>query len=69
MRRRLVHPEYEDTREERSSPPPTLLDHVDADYPTSKSRQIAESFRDTLLRDSKLENLWWRQAYAEKKTE
>ena len=66
MRRLLVHPEFQDTREERSSPPPSLFDHVEVEYPTGKSREIAESFREVLLRDSKLEDLWWTQGYAEK---
>ena len=66
IRRLLVHPQFQETREERSSPPPNLFDHVDADFPTAKCRQIVESFRDTVLRDAKMENLWWKQSYAEK---
>jgi len=66
MRRRLVHPQFQDTREERSSPPPNLFDHVDVDFPAANSRQITESFRDTLLRDAQMEDLWWRQSYAQK---
>jgi hypothetical protein len=66
MRRLLVHPEFQDACEERSSPLPSLFDHVEVDYPTAKSREIAESFREGLLRDSKLEDPWWTQGYAEK---
>jgi hypothetical protein len=66
MRRLLVHPQYQETREERSSPPPNLFDHVDVDFPAAKSRQIAEGFRDALLSDAQMQNLWWRQSYAEK---
>jgi hypothetical protein len=66
MRRLLVHSQFQETREERSSPPPNLFDHVGVDFPTAKCRQIVESFRDTVLGDAKMENLWWRQSYAEK---
>lgn len=66
MRRLLVHPQFQETREERSSNPPNLFDHVDADFPAAKSRRIAENFRDAVLRDANMEDLWWRQGYAEK---
>ena len=66
MRRLLVHPQFQETLEERSTPPPNLFDHVDADFPASKSREIAESFRDTLLGDAQMENLWRKESYAEK---
>jgi hypothetical protein len=66
MRRLLVHPQFQETREERSSPPPNLFDHVDVDFPVSKSRQIVEDFRAAVLDAAKLEDLWWRQGYAEK---
>jgi hypothetical protein len=66
MRRLLVHPQFQETPEERSTPPPNLFDHVDADFPASKSREIAESFRDSLLGDAQMENFWWKQSYVEK---
>src|SRR5439155_19610976 len=66
MRRMLVHPQFQETRQERSSPPPNLFDHVDADFPAEKSRQICEDFRDVVLGDTEMEDLWWRQSYAEK---
>ena len=66
MRRLLVHPQFQETREESSSPPPNLFDHLDVDFPTAKCRQIVESFRDTVLRDAKMENLWRKLTYAEK---
>jgi hypothetical protein len=59
MRHLLVHPQCQETREERSSPPPNLFDDVDADFLAAKSRRIAEDFRDAVLRDANMENLWW----------
>jgi hypothetical protein len=65
-RRLLVHPRFQETREQRASPPPDIFDHVDHDFPVCTCRSIAEKFRDQLLADAELDNLWWRQGYVEK---
>jgi hypothetical protein len=66
IRRELVHPQFQETIEDGSSPPPTVLDRVDADFPTAKSRQIVEDFRDTILRDSQTKDMWMRTGFVEK---
>ena len=37
IRRELVHPQVQDTKKQGSSPPPTVFDRVDADFPAAKS--------------------------------
>jgi hypothetical protein len=48
------------------SPPPTVFDRVNADFPTAKSRQIAENFHKTILRDSEVKDLWSQTGFVEK---
>jgi hypothetical protein len=61
----LAHPRFTHTVEARESPPPTQFDHVEADYPATRVLEIATSFRDSFLADVGLDDLWWRQHYAE----
>jgi hypothetical protein len=61
----LAHPRFTDHVEKRDSPPPTLFDHVEADFPASRVLDIATRFRDSFLGDVGLEDLWWRQSYSE----
>jgi hypothetical protein len=66
MRRALVHPQFQDTKEEGSSPPPTVFDRVNAAFPAAKSCEIAENFRKTILRDSQVKDLWSQTGFMEK---
>jgi hypothetical protein len=61
----LGHPKFMHHIEERDSPPPTIFDHTDFDYPASRVWQIVSDFRDRFLADVGLEDFWWRQGYAE----
>ena len=61
----IAHPRFAHHIEERSSPPPTIFDHAQFDYPASRVLSIVEDFRAALLTDLKLDDLWWRQRYAE----
>lgn len=60
----LAHPRFTQHIEKRDSPPPTLFDHIEADYPASRVLEIATAFRDRFLADVGLDDLWWKQAYA-----
>jgi hypothetical protein len=61
----LAHPRFTHHVEQRDSPPPTLFDHIEVDYPAPRVLDIATRFRDRFLADVGLEDLWWRQGYAE----
>lgn len=61
----LAHPRFTHHIEQRDSPPPTLFDHIETDYPAARVLDIATRFRDSFLADVGLEDLWWRQAYEE----
>ena len=61
----LAHPRFTHHIEERDSPPPTIFDHTDFDYPTLRVWEIVTAFRDRFLADVGLEDFWWRQGYAE----
>ena len=61
----LAHPRFNHHIEIRSAPPPTIFDHVEFDYPAAKVLDIANRFRDALLADLQLEDLWERQGYVE----
>ncbi len=60
----LAHPRFSHRVEKRSSPPPTLFDHIDADYPATRVLEITTRFRERFLADVGLDDLWWKQAYA-----
>jgi hypothetical protein len=66
MRRELVHPQFQETRKERKSPPPTVFDRLNKKFPATKSHEIAEQFRETILRDSQIKDLWQTVGYVEK---
>ena len=59
----LAHPRFNHHVERRDSPPPTIFDHVDFDYPALKVFGIVTRFKDTILTDLELQDLWWRQGY------
>jgi hypothetical protein len=61
----LAHPRFTHHIEERDSPPPTIFDHTDFDYPASRVWQIVTIFRDRFLSDVGFEDFWWSQGYAE----
>ncbi len=61
----IAHPRFTHHVEKRSTPPPTIFDHSQFDYPASKVLSIVEDFRQALLTDLKLNDLWWKQRYAE----
>ncbi len=61
----LAHPRFTRHIEKRNSPPPTLFDHIEADFPASRVLEIATAFRDRFLADVGLDDLWWKQGYAE----
>jgi hypothetical protein len=61
----IAHPRFTHHIEKRSSPPPTIFDHAQFDYPASKVLSIVEDFRTALLKDLKLDDLSWRRRYAE----
>ena len=61
----LAHPRFTHHIEERSSPPPTIFDHTQFDYPAQQVLAIVEGFRTALLADLRLDDLWWEQRYAE----
>ncbi len=61
----LAHPRFTHHIEQRDSPPPTLFDHIQADYPAARVLDVATRFKDSFLADVGLEDLWWRQSYAE----
>ncbi len=62
----LAHPRFTQVVETRNSPPPTLFDHIDADYPATRVLEIATAFRDQFLSDVGLEDLWWTQGYRQR---
>jgi hypothetical protein len=66
MRNELVHPEFQDTKETGMSPPHTVFDRVDAKFPAVKSCEIAMNFRETILRDSQVPDLWDKIFFVEK---
>jgi len=66
MRRELVHPQVQDTKKEGSSPPPTVFDRVNADFPAAKSSEIAQNFHKTILRDSEVKDFWNETGFVEK---
>jgi hypothetical protein len=61
----LGHPKFTHHIEERESPPPTIFDHTDFDYPASRVWQIVTAFRDCFLADVGFEDFWWSQGYAQ----
>jgi hypothetical protein len=61
----LAHPRFTHHIEERSTPPPTIFDHTQFDYPASKVLCIVEDFKAALLADLKIDDLWWNQRYGE----
>lgn len=61
----IAHSRFNHLIEERSTPPPTIFDHAKFDYPASRVLKIVEEFRAALLKDLKLDDLWWRERYAE----
>ena len=61
----LAHPRFVHHIEERHAPPPTIFDHTDFDYPAARVWKVVKGFRDQFLTDVGLEDLWWRQGYAE----
>jgi len=65
----LAHPRFKHHKETRDTPPPTIFDDVDFDYPASKVLEIATSYRESLLKDLKLEDVWHRLGYVEKRIE
>ena len=66
MRNALVHPPFQEVRRERPTPSNPVFERVDADFPAEKTREIAENFRDTILRDSGMPDLWWKEGFVEK---
>jgi hypothetical protein len=44
----------------------SVFERADAEFPARKSREIAENFRDTILRDSGMRDLWWEEGFVEK---
>ncbi len=61
----LAHPRFTRLVQKRNSPPPTLFDHIETDYPATRVLEIATGFRDRFLADVGLEDFWWKQGYAE----
>ena len=61
----LAHPRFNHHIEKRDSPPPTIFDHVEVDYPAKRVLELATQFRDTFLADVGLEDMWWKQGYSE----
>jgi hypothetical protein len=61
----LAHPRFTQHIEKRGSPPPTLFDHIEADYPASRVLEIATAFRERFLADVGLHDFSWKQGYAE----
>lgn len=61
----IAHPRFIRHIEERGTPPPTIFDHAQFDYPAEKVLSIVEDFRRALLNDLSLDDLWWEQHYAE----
>jgi hypothetical protein len=61
----LAHPRFTRRVEKRDSPPPTLFDHIETDYPATRVLEIATRFRERFLADVGLDDLWWKQGYAE----
>jgi hypothetical protein len=57
MRNMLVHPPFQEVKKKRPTPTNPIFERVDAEFPAAKSRQIAENFRDKILRDSGLRDL------------
>ena len=62
----LAHPRFTQVVATRNSPPPTLFDHIEADYPASRVLVIATAFREQFLSDVGLEDFWWKQGYAQR---
>jgi hypothetical protein len=62
----LAHPRFTEIVATRDSPPPTLFDHIEADYPASRVVEIATGFRDEFLSDVGLDDFWWTQGYAQR---
>ena len=65
-RRALVHPQLQRTKAEGSSPPQTVFERVDTDFPAAKSWEIAKDFRETILRDSNVKDFWHTTGFVEK---
>jgi hypothetical protein len=61
--RNLAHPKFLHHKVVQKGPPPTVFDHVDADYPAAKVLKIATTFKDSLLKDLKLEDHSFRQSF------
>ncbi len=59
----LAHPKFLHHTSVQKGPPPTVFDHVDADYSAAKVLQIATKFKDALLSDLKLDDYPFRQSY------
>ena len=59
----LAHPKFLHHISVQKGPPPTVFDHVDADYSAAKVLEIAMKFKDSLLSDLKLDDSSWRQSY------
>jgi hypothetical protein len=65
MRNALAHPPFQEVRRNRPTPSNPVFERVDAEFPAGKSREIAENFRDTILRDSGMRDLWWEEGFVE----
>jgi hypothetical protein len=61
----LAHPRFTQLVEKRDSPPPTLFDQTETDYPASRVLEITTAFRARFLADVGLHDLWWKQGYAQ----
>lgn len=66
MRNALVHPQIQDMEKHGSAPPLSLLERVDAEFPAAKSCEIALTFRETILRDSEVNDFWSTTSFVEK---
>lgn len=63
FRGRLAHPRFDHVKEVRKGPPPTLFDHIDANYPAAKVLKIATKFKDSLLKDLDLKDTSLRASF------
>ena len=58
----LAHPKFLHHTTVQKGPPPTVFDHVDADYSTAKVLEIATKFKNSLLSVLKLDDSSFRQS-------
>ncbi len=58
----LAHPKFLHHTSVQKGPPPTVFDHVDADYSATKVLEIATNFKGSLLSDLKLDDSSFRQS-------